>query len=125
MPTQPRATPGEKLIFSCSGAADVAEIADRAARQLSREGAGKMFCLAGVGGRVADIVERTAAASGIVVIDGCEKDCGKHCLLGAGITAFAHVRVTDLGMDKGKSPPDVARVATVMAAAAAGLSAAS
>ena len=35
------------LIFSCSGAADVGEIADRAARKLTRERMGKMFCLAG------------------------------------------------------------------------------
>jgi uncharacterized metal-binding protein len=107
-------TPGEKLIFSCSGAADVAEIADRAARKLTRQGVGKMYCLAGVGGRVPDILERTAAAARIVVIDGCEKDCGKHCLLGAGIAAFEHVRVTDLGMEKGKSPADAERVGRVM-----------
>ena len=48
-----------KLIFSCSGAADVGEISDRAARKLSAEGAGKMFCLAGVGGRVSGIMAST------------------------------------------------------------------
>lgn len=106
--------PGDRLIFACSGAADVGEIADRAAREMTRRGAGKMFCLAGVGGRVEDILARTAGASKIVVIDGCEKDCGRHCLLGAGVTAFAHVRVTDLGMEKGKSPPDAGRVETVI-----------
>ncbi len=39
-----------KLIFACSGAADVGAIADQAARKLTRDGVGKMFCLAGIGG---------------------------------------------------------------------------
>jgi uncharacterized metal-binding protein len=62
-----------KLVFSCSGAADVAEIADLAARQLNRQTVGKMYSLAGVGGRVPEIVQRTKTAAKIVVIDGCEK----------------------------------------------------
>ena len=46
-----------KLIFSCSGAADVGELADQAARRLTREGSGKMFCLAGIGGQVEGIIK--------------------------------------------------------------------
>ena len=38
-----------KLIFACSGAADVGAIADQAARKLTKDGAGKMYCLAGIG----------------------------------------------------------------------------
>ncbi len=110
-----------KLVFSCSGAADVAEIADRAARRLNRNGTGKMYCLAGVGGRVEEIVERTRAAETIVVIDGCDKECGRRCLLGVGIDKFTHVRVTDLGMEKGKSPVTDERVAVVVDLAAAAL----
>ena len=45
-------TPASKLIFACSGAADVGKIADLSARKLTEDGVGKMFCLAGVGGRV-------------------------------------------------------------------------
>ena len=64
-----------KLIFSCSGAADLGAIADQAARKLSREGVGKMFCLAGVGGRVSGIMKTTEAAGERLVIDGCALDC--------------------------------------------------
>ncbi|MBA7591608.1 hypothetical protein ES708_33768 [subsurface metagenome] len=92
------------LIFPCSGAADVGEISDRAARKLTREGAGKMFCLAGVGGHVNNILMSTAAAGKILVIDGCPVDCAKKTLEHADITDFTHVRVTDLGCVKGKSP---------------------
>ena len=40
------------MIFACSGAADVGAVADQAARKMTRDGTGKMFCLAGIGGRV-------------------------------------------------------------------------
>ncbi len=36
------------LMFSCSGAADLAEIGDRVVRSLHKAGDGKMFCLAGM-----------------------------------------------------------------------------
>jgi len=94
---------GPKLIFSCSGAADVGEISDRAARNMSREGVGKMFCLAGIGGRIEGIMKMTSTASKILTIDGCELDCVKNCLQQAGFDQFEHFRVTDLGLEKGKT----------------------
>jgi len=45
-------TPSTKLIFACSGAADVGAIADQAARKLSKAGDGKMFYTVGLGGKV-------------------------------------------------------------------------
>ncbi|MBN1972440.1 MAG: putative zinc-binding protein [Sedimentisphaerales bacterium] len=95
---------GPTLIFACSGAADVGEVSDRAARKLTKEGAGAMFCLAGIGGRVEPIMKKTASASKILAIDGCNLDCVKLSLKQAGFNNFVHMRVTDLGMEKGKSP---------------------
>lgn len=95
---------GEKLIFACSGAADVGAISDRAARRLTKDGKGKMFCLTGIGGRVQGILDKTRAATRVLAIDGCAIDCAKKTLEQAGFTKFAHVRVTDLGMEKGKTP---------------------
>jgi uncharacterized metal-binding protein len=94
---------GDTLIFACSGAADVGAISDQAARKMTRDGIGKMFCLTGVGGRVPGIMEKTKAAARIVAIDGCPLDCAKKCLESAGLTNFKHLRVTDLGMEKGKT----------------------
>jgi len=93
-----------KLIFPCSGAADVGEITDRAARKLTRDGIGRMYCLAGIGGRVKNIMESTKGASKILVIDGCSSDCARNTLLQAGFKEFEHLRLTDMGMEKGKSP---------------------
>lgn len=90
-----------KLIFACSGSADVGALADQAARKMNREGFGKMFCLAGVGGRVSGIMKTTEAADKILVIDGCPLNCAKSCLEEAGFTQFEHLRLADIGMQKG------------------------
>ena len=92
-----------KLIFPCSGAADVGAIADQAALQLTREGVGKMFCLAGIGGRVSGIMKTTESAEKILVIDGCPLNCAKNCLEQAGFTEFEHLNLTGLGLVKGQS----------------------
>lgn len=92
------------LIFSCSGSADVGEISDRAARKLNRDGAGKMFCLAGIGGHVNNFIMSTGAAGKILVIDGCTVACAKKTLEHAGFNNFEYVCVTDYGCLKGKTP---------------------
>lgn len=103
-----------KLIFSCSGAADVGAIADRAARKLSADGVGKMYCLTGIGGHLSGIIATTQAASAILAIDGCPLDCAKNCLQQAGFIEFAHLRITDQGMEKGKSPATDDNIAKVV-----------
>ena len=103
-----------KLIFTCSGAADVGQIADLAAREMSAQRAGKMFCLAGVGGRVSGIMATTEAASAILAIDGCPLDCARNTLQQAGFTEFEHLELSELGLEKGKSPASDEKVAQVV-----------
>jgi len=95
---------GTKLIFSCSGAADVGAIADQAARKLTKDGVAKMFCLAGIGGRVAGIMKTTEAADAILAIDGCPQNCAKNTLEQAGFAKFNHLLLAEIGLEKGKSP---------------------
>lgn len=102
-----------KLIFPCSGAADVGEVSDRVARLLTRQGAGKMFCLAGVGAHIADMLRTVQSAGTIVAIDGCPKDCVRQTLAHAGFEQIAHVRLTDIGLQKGASPATDVLVAQV------------
>lgn len=104
---------GPKLIFACSGAADVGEISDRAARNMTRDGAGKMFCLAGIAGRIPGIMKMTESASKILAIDGCELDCVKSCLRQSGFDRFEQFRVTDLGLEKGNASVNEENIAKV------------
>jgi uncharacterized metal-binding protein len=110
-----------KLIFACSGAADVGAVADQAARRLTKDGAGKMFCLAGVGGRVSGIMATTESAARILAIDGCPLNCVKSCLEQAGFKKYEHLQLADLGMEKGKTPPTPEAVAKAATAGAAKL----
>jgi len=103
-----------QLIFPCSGAADVGELTDRAARRLTREGVARMFCLAGIGGRVKDIIDSAKVASKILVIDGCPADCARKTLEFANLNSFKHLRLTDIGLEKGKSPAIGERIEIVV-----------
>jgi len=94
---------GETLIFSCAGAADVGELADKVARKLAEEGCGKMFCLAGIGGGVEPMIEKTGSVYKRIVIDGCPVACAKKIFEQAGINDFDYVQITDLGCEKGKT----------------------
>lgn len=110
------------LIFACSGASDVGEIADHAARRLRDQGIGKMYCLAGIGGKVSGIVKTAEAAGKILAIDGCPLNCAKSTLQQAGFQRFEHIRLADLGLAKGSAPVTDDRVAKVVAAGTAVLS---
>ena len=91
------------LIFACSGAADVGELADRTVRLLNQEGKGKMFCSVGIGGRVDNILKKTKTASTILAIDGCPMDCMKKSLENARFNNYKHIRLTDHGFIKGST----------------------
>ena len=103
-----------KMIFACSGSADVGKIADLAARKLTEDGDGKMSCLAGVGGRVTLIMDATKSAKAILVIDGCLQHCARRTLRQAGFTTFEHLALHDMGMEKGKTPATDEAVAKVV-----------
>ena len=89
------------------------EIADHAARKLIADGAGKMSCLAGIGGRVSTLMEIARGAQVILAIDGCPMQCARNTLEKAGFAKFEHVCLADLGMAKGKTPATAEAVAKV------------
>ncbi|MBN1343874.1 MAG: putative zinc-binding protein [Phycisphaerae bacterium] len=90
------------LIFSCSGAANVGEVADEACRRLMFDGRGEMYCLNGLGGQLDEFIDKTRAADVVLLVDGCDKACGKQVMKRCGIEDFRYVCVTDLGIDKAK-----------------------
>ncbi len=104
---------GTDLMFCCSGVADTAEIGDRAVRLLHKEGAARMYCLAGIPADAELIMKGARAAERILVVDGCDTDCGRLTMEAGGFTGFLHLRVTDLGMEKTKSPVTDERIEKV------------
>lgn len=103
-----------KLIFPCSGGADTGELTDQAARKLTKDGLGKMYCLAGIGGRISGIMTSTENAAKILAIDGCPLNCARKTLEEAGFKKFEHLTLADIGFQKGQSPANEENVAKVV-----------
>ena len=101
----------KKLVFACSGAADVGELSDRVARKLREKAVGGMFCLAAIGAGVPSYLE-TAKEAYNIVIDGCPVACGKKMFESKGIAVQAFVLTDLMGLEKGKSPASDALVQT-------------
>jgi uncharacterized metal-binding protein len=113
----PAANKPATVVYACSGCSDAGEIADRVARQLSRDGAAQMSCLAGIGGRVKSLVAKAENAERILVVDGCPLNCARHTLELAGFKKFDHLELHRLGIRKGATPVSDERIASGVAAA--------
>ena len=90
------------MILACSGASNVGQLSNQAAVELTQEGFGKMFCLAGIGGKLQGFVQSAKDVPAMVVIDGCELGCARATLAQAGVPLGAHLMLTDLGIKKNK-----------------------
>ena len=119
--TNSKPVPGKPatVVYACSGCSDAGELADRIARQLSRAGAARMSCLAGIGGRVKSLVATAEKAERILVIDGCPLNCARHTLRLAGFEHFDHLELHKIGIRKGSCPVTEERVSVGVEAAKA------
>jgi uncharacterized metal-binding protein len=93
----------DKLVIACSGAVDVGHILDEVARKLSKNTNRKMGCLALFAVCNDEKIEEFKS-NNILVIDGCNVDCGKKVMKQRGIDKFEYLRITDLGYTKGNTP---------------------
>lgn len=100
---------GVRLVFPCSGAADVGGIADLVGRKIAMEGLGRMYCLAGIGGYVEGILETAKQAEAMFAIDGCSVACATESLKHVGFVPKA-ICLEELGFAKGESPANEANV---------------
>ena len=92
-----------RTVFSCSGAADLGEITDKVARKMHVENVRQMKCLAFISADIEEMID-SVRDTDMLVIDGCKLDCGKLTMERNGIKKFKHLRLTDLGYAKGKTP---------------------
>jgi uncharacterized metal-binding protein len=90
------------LVYACSGGANVAEVSDRAARELMFAGEGTMFCLAGLGADIDGMIQTARDADVNLVIDGCPMDCAKKIFDRCGLSNYRQIKVTDLDIEKVK-----------------------
>ena len=93
---------GNVMILACSGGSNVGQLANQAAVELTQEGFGKMYCLAGIGGHLGGFVQSAKDVSEMVVIDGCPTCCSKATLEHAEVPLKSYLILTDLGIEKNK-----------------------
>lgn len=95
-------TNGNVMLLACSGGSNVGQLSNRAAVELTQEGFGKMFCLAGIGGHISGLVQSAKDAQQILVIDGCDIGCSKAILNNADVPFKNYLILTELGITKNK-----------------------
>jgi uncharacterized metal-binding protein len=115
-------TPGGNImILACSGGSNVGQLSNQAATELTQEGFGKMFCLAGIGGQLGGFVQSAKDVPAVVTIDGCEVGCAKAILENAEIPAKNYLVLTQLGIEKNKDfnlkADDIQKVKTAVRSA--------
>lgn len=97
------------------------QLSNQAAVELTQEGFGKMYCLAGIGGQLKGFVQSARDVPMIAAIDGCPVGCARTILKNAGIQTFNYIVLTELGIEKSKnlslSNEDILRVKEAVVAA--------
>lgn len=93
---------GNIMILACSGCSNVGQLTNQAAVELTQEGFGKMFCLAGIGAHLSGFVQSAKDVPRMVALDGCPQGCVKKTLEHAEIPVKSYVVLTELGIEKNK-----------------------
>jgi len=94
---------GNVMILACSGGSNVGQLANKVAVELTQEGFGKMYCLAGIGGHLSGFVQSAKDVPQMVAIDGCATCCSKAILEHAEVPVKSYLILTDLGIEKNKN----------------------
>jgi uncharacterized metal-binding protein len=102
------------MILACAGGSNVGQLSNRAAVELTQEGFGKLFCLAGVAAHLSGFVQSARDIDELVVIDGCEIGCSKAILEHADIPIKNYLVISEMGIEKNKNlklnPAEIDRV---------------
>ncbi|MDX5407848.1 MAG: putative zinc-binding protein [Chromatiaceae bacterium] len=88
------------LVYACSGCSNVAQLANDLAVVLDREGSAQMSCIAGVGGKVKQLVKVAQSGRPIIAVDGCPLNCVKQTLATVDVVPTWHIELTSLGYKK-------------------------
>ena len=91
------------MILACAGGSNVGQVSNQAAVELTQEGFGKLFCLAGIGANFSGFVQSARGIPQLVVIDGCEMACAKGVLERAEVPVRGYLVITNLGLQKNKN----------------------
>jgi len=92
-----------RIIFPCAGQANVGQLTNLAAVQLTEEGYGSIACVALLATGAESLLANAMNADEVVILDGCPMLCAKKIAGGQGVAAGQHLVMTELGITKGSS----------------------
>jgi len=90
----------EILIIACAGSANVGQMTNQVAVELTQEGFGSLFCLAGIGAHLSGFVQSAKDADRMLVMDGCPIGCAGKILAHAEIPLMNYFVITEMSMEK-------------------------
>lgn len=93
----------KRIIFPCAGQANVGQLTNLAAIQLTEEGYGSIACASLLAIGAEGLVTNAMNADEAVILDGCPMLCAKKIAGAQGIAAGQHLVMTELGITKGPS----------------------
>jgi uncharacterized metal-binding protein len=93
----------KRIIFPCAGQANVGQLTNLAAVQLTEEGYGNIACIALLATGAEGLVTNAKNVDEVVILDGCPMLCAKKIADAQGVTAAQHLVMTELGITKGPS----------------------
>jgi len=94
--------PARVLIVPCGGASNCGQGTSEAAVQLTREGVGEIFCLAGLAAHIPQMVETARQAERVCVVDGCSLQCARKTVEHAGIAVTDHLDLSREDLPKSR-----------------------
>ncbi len=101
-----------KIIYSCSGAADVGELSDKVTRALRKEGYAQGSCIAALGAGMSGYIQSAKGADVNITIDGCPVACTRKILENIGVAPVSYI-ITDMGFTKGSTAVTVEAITTI------------
>lgn len=93
----------KRIIFPCAGQANVGQLTNRAALQLTDEGYGSIACVALLATGAESLIASALNADEVVILDGCPMLCAKKIAGAQGVAGGQHLVLTEMGIAKGPS----------------------
>lgn len=93
----------KRIIIPCAGQANVGQLTNLAALQLTEEGYGSIACGALLATGADGLVRNAKTVDEVLVLDGCPLLCAKKIAEAQGVPVGQHLVMTELGIAKGPS----------------------
>lgn len=104
------------VILPCAGGSNCGQISNAAAVELTRQGLGHIYCLAGIAAHIGGMVDSARSAQRLLVIDGCSVACARKAVEHAGLKVTDYIDVTQQGITKNHDfDLDAGQVAAIVA----------